>query len=74
MLSEFPTESDWRELGKTYPYKKLEVSQDLFPYAAHPRGTVENFAANQDSFVWTVHLANPGGLSGDLRGVEVAHK
>jgi hypothetical protein len=58
MLLEFPTEAEWRELVNAFPYEKLEVSTDLFPYTAHPQGSVESFAATQDIFVWTVHLQN----------------
>ena len=53
MLLEFPTENDWRLLVNAYPYDNLEVSKDLFPYSAHPPGSVERFAAEQDIFVWT---------------------
>jgi len=58
MLLEFPSEDDWRKLAHAYPYEKLEVSEKLFPYTAHPRGSIERFAAVQDIFVWAVHLQN----------------
>lgn len=58
MLLEFPNETEWRELLIAYPYEELEISEDLFPYTAHPDGSLEKFAAGREIFTWTVHLQN----------------
>ena len=50
MLLEFPTEAEWRSLSLAYDYKKLEISEDLFPYSANPEGSIERFTANQEIF------------------------
>jgi hypothetical protein len=58
MLLEFPDETEWRALARAYPYKGLEVSEALFPYTAHPTGSIEKFGAVQEIFVWVIHLQN----------------
>src|SRR5689334_16106745 len=58
MLLEFPTEDEWRFLSLAYPYKTLEVTEDLFPYSAHPRGSIERFTAAHQIIFWVVHLQN----------------
>jgi hypothetical protein len=57
MLLDFPNEDDWRALFTSYPYERLEISEDLFK-SNHPLGSIEHFAASSEIFAWTVHLQN----------------
>jgi len=58
MLLEFPDATEWRVLSGSYPYEDLEVNEALFPYTAHPTGSIEKFSAVPEIFVWTIHLQN----------------
>jgi Cthe_2314-like HEPN len=55
---EFPTKEEWRELEESYPFEKLEVSEEHFQYTAHTKGSIERFSAIPNIITWTVHLQN----------------
>jgi Cthe_2314-like HEPN len=55
---EFPTKEEWRELEESYPFEKLEVSEEHFQYTAYPQGSLERFSAIPEILTWTVHLQN----------------
>ena len=58
MFFEFPTKEEWRKLEESYPFEKLEVSEDQFQYTAYPQGSIERFSALPEILTWTVHLQN----------------
>ena len=58
MLLEFPTEEEWRTLSLAYPYKKLEVSEELFTFSVHSKGSFERSTAMLQIIFWVVHLQN----------------
>src|SRR5437588_12145081 len=58
MFFEFPTKEEWRELEGSYPFEKLEVSEDHFEYTAYPQDSIERFSAVPEIITWTVHLQN----------------
>jgi hypothetical protein len=58
MFFEFPTKDEWRELENSYPFEKLQVSEEDFPYTAYPEGSIERFSAVPNILTWTVHLQN----------------
>jgi len=55
---EFPTKEEWRELEESYPFEKVEVSEEHFQYTAYPQGSIERFSAIPEILTWTVHLQN----------------
>jgi hypothetical protein len=58
MFFEFPTADEWRKLQETYPFDKLELSQDYFRYTLNPHGSIESFYAGSEIQTWTLHLQN----------------
>ena len=58
MFFEFPTADEWRRLQDSYPFDKLEVSEDHFRYSAHPQGSIKRFYPVSEIQTWTLHLQN----------------
>jgi len=58
MFFEFPTADEWRNLQDTYPFDRLELSEDHFRYTANPQGSMESFYAGSEIQTWTLHLKN----------------
>jgi hypothetical protein len=58
MFFEFPTADEWRNLQDTYPFDRLELSEDHFRYTANPQGSIKSFYAGSEIQTWTLHLQN----------------
>lgn len=58
MLLELPSQSEWIELMRAYPYDQVQVAECDFRYFLNPPGSMECFTASHQIFTWTVHLQN----------------
>lgn len=58
MFFEFPTKNEWRELEKSYPFKKLQTSEEHFLYTSCPNDGIERGFAISEISIWRLHLEN----------------